>query len=379
MSNDKNFVVRGPIGVGGSIKENVGTVTLSGSSGYGVVNGVYDNVSFSFAGQDATPTAIAFKDDGTKFYMVGTTTDTVYQYAAITPWEISPAAYENKSLSLSAQGISAPTGLFFKPDGTKLYVLFRDALFQYGMTTPWDISTASYDNITQGSFGSSSTQSFKFKPDGTEIYVADRSGDLIRQFTLSTPWDITTATATATFVTTGEETDPYGVEFNADGTRMYVIGSISDTIFEYILETAWSLPSARSSGISFNVATQVATAQSLVFGNSGKKLYILDSTTDTAYQYSTEIDVFSLDLSTGNYFNLSLANGPAQISVINPQQTQMFTVQISNINALTTYLEYPTSFKWKLGFVPSLSGRQNTLLTGFTIDGGTNYYTFISK
>lgn len=379
MSNDKNFVVRGPIGVGGSIKENVGTVTLSGASGYGVVNAVYDSLSFSFAGQDATPTAIAFKDDGTKFYMVGTTTDTVYQYAPTTAWDISPAAYENKSLSLSAEGISAPTGIFFKPDGTKLYVLFRDDIFQYGMTIPWDISTATYDSITQGSFGGISTQSLKFKPDGTEIYVVGRNVDLIRQFTLSTAWDITTATATSTFVTTGEEGDPYGVEFKPDGTRMYVVGSIADTVFEYILQTPWDVSSARFSGISFSIATEVATAQSIVFGDSGKKMYILDGTTDTGYQYTTEIDVFSVDLSTGNYFNLSLANGPAQISVSNPEQTQMFTVEVSNINAATTYIEYPSAFKWNLGTAPTLVGRQSTLLTGFTLDGGTSYYAFISE
>ncbi|GAH99215.1 unnamed protein product, partial [marine sediment metagenome] len=39
-----------------------------------------------------------------------------------------------------------PYNLFFKPDGTKMYVVDLGAeVFQYTLSTPWDVSTANYD------------------------------------------------------------------------------------------------------------------------------------------------------------------------------------------------------------------------------------------
>jgi DNA-binding beta-propeller fold protein YncE len=40
----------------------------------------YDNVSFSVSGQDTSPFGIAFRSDGTKMYMLGNNSDSVYQY-----------------------------------------------------------------------------------------------------------------------------------------------------------------------------------------------------------------------------------------------------------------------------------------------------------
>jgi hypothetical protein len=41
-------------------------------------------------------------------------------------------------------------GLFFKPDGLLFYVLGRDTdkIYQYSMSTAWDMSTASYTGIS---------------------------------------------------------------------------------------------------------------------------------------------------------------------------------------------------------------------------------------
>ena len=41
-------------------------------------------------------------------------------------------------------------------------------------------------------------RSLAFKPDGTRMYVTGNETEVIQQFTLSTPWDVTTATKDAT-------------------------------------------------------------------------------------------------------------------------------------------------------------------------------------
>jgi len=49
------------------------------------------------------------------------------------------------SFSVAAQDTS-PNGLFFKPDGTKMYVVGQvgDDVNEYDLSSAWDISTASY-------------------------------------------------------------------------------------------------------------------------------------------------------------------------------------------------------------------------------------------
>ena len=50
----------------------------------------YDNVSFSVASQETVPRDVAFKDDGTKMFLIGQTGDDVNEYALSTAWDIDP-------------------------------------------------------------------------------------------------------------------------------------------------------------------------------------------------------------------------------------------------------------------------------------------------
>lgn len=50
------------------------------------------------------------------------------------------------------------------------------------------------------------------------------------------PWDISTATYNAVlpeFNVATQDTSPQGVFFKPDGTKMYVIGSAGDAVYEY--------------------------------------------------------------------------------------------------------------------------------------------------
>ena len=107
----------------------------------------YASKSLSTFSQDTTPSGLAFSSDGTKAYVVGTASDTVYQYTLTTAWDISTGSYASKSMSVAAQE-TAPRGLAFSSDGTKAYVVGTGAIiYRYTLSTAWDISTGSYLNI----------------------------------------------------------------------------------------------------------------------------------------------------------------------------------------------------------------------------------------
>jgi hypothetical protein len=54
-------------------------------------------------------------------YVIGSSGDDVNEYDLSTAWDISTASYL-QNFSVGAQE-TTPSGIFFKPDGTKMYVI----------------------------------------------------------------------------------------------------------------------------------------------------------------------------------------------------------------------------------------------------------------
>ena len=52
---------------------------------------------------------------------------------------------------------------------------------------------------------------------------------------MATPWDITTASYTASRVVAGNTTNPHGVYVQPTGDKMYVLGNDTAEIYEYVM------------------------------------------------------------------------------------------------------------------------------------------------
>ena len=318
MSNNKDFKVKNGIQPT-SYFEGVGTV-VSGSEGYALANASYDSVSFSVASQDAGPRAVAFKSDGTKMYYAGTNNDTIYQYSLSTAWDVSTASYDSVSFSVASQG--QPSGLVFKSDGTKFYLSENNtsSVYQYSLSTAWDMSTASYDSV---SFSISSQGLYPhdvmFKSDGTSMYVYASDVESVFQYTLSTAWDLSTASyASKSYAfANAEDTSPEGMDISADGTKFYMVGRTTDSIYQYTLSTADDISTVSYDSVSFSISSQDTDPYNIVFGNSGEKLYVVGNTNDSIYQYSTVLTTAELDLSTGSVFEVT-PTSDIQVTLSNP-------------------------------------------------------------
>jgi len=256
-----------------------------------LTNASYDSVSFSVASQDGTATGVRFKDDGTKMYICGSASDRIHQYTLSTSWDVSTASYDNEFLDVSIEEI-IPEACFFKPDGTSVYVIGRsfDSVFQYDLTTAWDISTGSYASKSMSvSSQEAAPRGLYFKDDGTKAYIIGTTNDTVYQYALSTAWDISTgAFETGKSVSVAsEDTSPFGVYFNPDGNKMWIIGGANDNVFQYSLSTAWDVSTASYDSVSFSVATEDLTPTDLTFKTDGSKMYIIGSSNEKVFQYST--------------------------------------------------------------------------------------------
>ena len=317
MSNNKDFKVKN--GIQPTVyHEGLGTV-VSGSVGYSLAGASYDSKSFSVASQDTLANGFIFNATGTKLYVVGRANQSIFQYSLSTAYDISTASYDSVSFSVAAQEIM-PIEAFFKSDGTKLYVIGwdGDAVFQYGLTTAYDISTASYDSVSF-SFASQDAvaTSIYFKPDGTKFYIMGATDDAVFQYSLSTAWDMSTASYdSVSFSFSSQETNPYGLLFNNDGTKMFVTGNTSDATFQYSLTTAWDLSTASYDSVSLDHTTVMTNPFGTRFNSDGSKFYVVASN-DTIYQYSTVAYTQTLDLSTGSVFEVT-PTSDIQVTLSNP-------------------------------------------------------------
>ena len=191
---------------------------------------------FSVIAQESLPAEVFFKDDGLKMYVLGTTGDDVNEYDLSTAWNVSTASFL-QNFSVAAQE-TTPTSVFFKPDGLKMYVLGAsgDAVYEYDLSTAWNVSTASY--LQNFSVVSQETNPYGlfFKPDGTVMYIVGTIADAVYSYDLSTAWNVSTASwnapADSYFSVLSEETTPNGLFFKPDGLKMYVIGIVGDDVNE---------------------------------------------------------------------------------------------------------------------------------------------------
>ena len=255
------------------------------SLAWNVSTAYYNLLSFSVASQEAAPTGVFFKPDGLKMYIVGSNGDEVNEYSLSTAWLVSSSSYVR---TFSVQD-TIPNDLFFKPDGTKMYVAGNNnnAVKEYDLSTAWNISSASFLQSFNVVAQETNIQAVFFKPDGLKMYIAGSTGDKVVEYDLSTAWDISTAVFLQSFSLAPYGSSPQGLSFKVDGTKMYFaqLSGTYEGVVEYDLSTAWDVSTASYSK-NF-VTTAVATSPSgLFFNPDGTGFYITDYSTDLVYQYN---------------------------------------------------------------------------------------------
>jgi len=369
MANDKDFLLKNAVEVGGPTKATLGSITSSdidlatgnyfadtlaanttytlsnaggvqsfqlevtgGALGYDLGAAVYDSVSFSVSGQETLPYGLTFKPDGTKMYVVGGSGDDINQYTLSTAFDLSSASFDSVTFSVASQD-SAPRKVKFNDDGTKMFIVgtSTDTVYQYSLSTAYDISTASYDSV---SFSVSSQDTdprgLDFKPDGTKMYILGTSSDDVFQYSLSTAWDLSTASYdSVSFDTTAQDNDPFSITFNNDGTLFFIVTNANDSVYQYSCSTAYDISTASYDSVSFSLASQETNAYDAAFSSNGVKMFIIGASTDAVYQYTTGAD---------------------------------------------TTITWPSSIEWAGGVAPSAPATGETdVFTLSTDDGGTSY------
>ena len=192
-----------------------------------------------------------------------------------------------------------------------------------------------------GDFGPQALSVVSVSLPADRLFVVGNTNDRVSQYTLSVPGDITTiGSATTFFSTASQDTTPVGIDFNNNGTKMYIAGQTGVApltagvgyVHQYTLTTPYSVaPSNVGYTTSYRILEE-SGLQGVRFGNNGSSMYVVGSTNDTVFQYNLTTPY---DLTTGVSYGSS-----------------MFFGTLANIETLPTDLVFNESGSrlWVIGY-----------------------------
>lgn len=177
----------------------ISSLTYNSSRSYtgnGVVTGPYHHGYFYVA------------DGGTKLYIASTNYDNHNdtQYTLYTPYDFSTISILEQAVNRNYAN-HYNTSMFWKPDGTKYFMTGytngygsgTNTIIMATMSTPWDLSTATiHQSDRPGGFAGHHANSITFLEDGATWYsqsaisssnTATDLNTVVRQYSLSNPWD----------------------------------------------------------------------------------------------------------------------------------------------------------------------------------------------
>lgn len=240
--------------------------------------------SFSVTDKQTAPRGVFFKPDGLKMYVTGSGANNVDEYNLSTAWDLSSASYAQSSNLDGREG--SASDLFFKPDGSTMYVIGfeNDSVLQFSLSTPWDISSRLYVKSFSVAAQESAPLGLFFKPDGLRMYVVGQNERKVCEYHLATAWDVGSMAFKENLPVHSQDTSPTGVLFKPDGSKLYIVGSTNDSVYEYDLSSPWDLSTA-SYLQNFSVTSQEDIPTGLFFRPDGLKMFVVGGSDDDINEY----------------------------------------------------------------------------------------------
>ncbi len=330
---------------------------MPSSWSWDVSTAVYAEKFKLVSAEEDLPYDVTFSSDGSKMYIIGVDNDTVYQYSLSSSWDVSTASYASKFKDVSGEDTS-PHAVIFSSDGTKMYIMgsITTTVYQYSLSSSWDVSTASYaSKFKDVSDEDTVPRGVSLSSDGTKMYIIGEYNDTVYQYSLSSSWDVSTASYASKFKdVSDEDTSPYAVIFSSDGTKMYIMGVGNDIVYQYSLSIPWDVSTASYASKFKDVSDEDTSPRGVSLSSDGTKMYIMGVDNDTVYQYS--LSTYSPAECTGIYI--------AYLDSISPYDGSHLFPIYRDLDF--GYVEFTSKFSFFADYIPSYNGTNNLVVYYFT-------------
>ncbi len=213
------------------------------------------------------------------------------------------------------------TSVKFSSDGKTMFIIGvnSDTLRQFSLSTPFDLSSSpTLVNSLDISSIQDAAQDIEFNSDGTVLFIIGREAGNrgIDRWDLNTPYDIGG-------ITVGDATreplsgDLRGFKFSNNGKKLFTITQTSSTVgtvTEYTLTTAYDLDTLNETNTLTTTFSVGGRRQGINFSSDGYKLFITNSAIDAANPVAARNVIREFSLKTPFNISNAINNGDFQPS-----------------------------------------------------------------
>ena len=146
----------------------------------------------------------------------------------------------------------------------------------------------------------------EFNTDGTKMFVVGWVGKDVNEYACTTGFDVSTCSFTDAASVSGQEETPEGIAFNTAGTKMFITGTAGDDVNEFTCSTGFDV-STCSFTDAFSVSNQELEPSGIAFNTAGTKMFIIGTSGDDVNEFSLRDDclydttciIYTVDSSDG--------------------------------------------------------------------------------
>ena len=113
-----------------------------------------------------------------------------------------------------------------------------------------------------------------FSADGTKMFVVGTLSTDVNEYVCGSAFDVSTCGFTDAFDVSGQDTFPVGVAFSANGLKMFVVGDDGDDVNEYACGAAFDVSTCAFTD-SFSVAAQDTSPTGVAFSADGLTMFVV--------------------------------------------------------------------------------------------------------
>ena len=108
------------------------------------------------------------------------------------------------------------------------------------------------------------------------MFILENVGNNVQEYSLSTAYDPSTKSSSTNFSVSDAGAWLQGMEFNSDGTKMFIVSNDDDAIHEYNLSTGFNISTASYVGIYSVTYTGTLQVSAIAFNSDGSKMFHAD-------------------------------------------------------------------------------------------------------